>query len=440
MARFNDISVETRFIKSLLKNSFIPIAPTITEGDLMVGGAIYSYNNHIMECKSTGVFSSKYTREAVCSHMSICGTDFICGVGVREAEYKIIYQYTPYTFKPGISSSFISTLNEYDCDTHKYLGKYLRYFRSTSGINLMPYYNCFTNKDTTLVSLLGNRILDMSNDNKVVWSIPILLNKKYTIFMESSSPVSIGATFLNDTGRISSTIEGQETLLDSLLYSNVEQYQSLQITSPVTFGVVTKNPKLFEYEDYLYMLIQVDKNHLGPITVLEGEYSQPGCRFISNSQYREEDIVDFAPKVIPSLGTISSTESIPYSNRLIEYLTQSAITPDDNIRNNIKRVKEELNLKDTKDIWTNNLLYILFNKYFTYTSNKYIPSRKTSVEDSKSALGLTKDQLVYLPYTGELVGTKNINFSLDSRKNIYDISGYVDKDVEKSLFDLGGSK
>ena len=47
MARFNDISVETRFIKSLLKNSFIPIAPTITEGDLMVSGAIYSYNTHI---------------------------------------------------------------------------------------------------------------------------------------------------------------------------------------------------------------------------------------------------------------------------------------------------------------------------------------------------------------------------------------------------------
>lgn len=440
MARFNDISVETRFIKSLLKNSFIPIAPTICEGDLMVSGAIYSYNNHIVECNSTGVFGSKYNIEAISSHMSICGPDFICGIGVRTAEYKIIYQHTPYKFEPGISSSFISTMNGYDCDTHKYLGKYLRYFRSTSGINLMPYYNCFTNKDTTLVSLTATSILDKSNNDKIVWSIPILLNKKYTIFLESSSPVSIGATFLNDTGRISTTIDGQETLLDSLLDSNVEQHQSLQITSPITFNTVTTNPKLFEYEDYLYMLIQVDKNHSGAITVLEGEYSQPGCRFISNSQYREEDTVDFVPKVIPSLGTISNTESIPFSNRLIEYLTQSAITPVDDIRNNIKRVKEKLNLKDTKDIWTDSLLYILFNKYFTYTSNKYISSRKTSVEDNKKTLGLTEDQLVYLPITKELVGTKNIDFSLDSRKNIYDIGGYVDKDVEKSIFGLGGSK
>ncbi len=220
----------------------------------------------------------------------------------------------------------------------------------------------------------------------------------------------------------------------------MEQHQSLQITSPVTFSVVTTNPKLFEYEDYLYMLIQVDKNHFGAITVLEGEYSQPGCKFISNSQYREEDIVDFVPDVIPSLGTISNTKPIPFSDRLIEYLTQSAITPEDNIRNNIKRVKEKLDLKDTKDIWTNSLLYVLFNKYFTYTSSKYIQSKNTLIEDNKSDLGLTDDQLVYLPLTGELVGTKNINFSLDSRKNIYDISGYVDKDVEKSLFGLGGNK
>lgn len=440
MAKFNDISVETRFIKSILKNSFIPIAPTISEGDLMVGGAIYSYNNHIIECESTGVFGSKYTREAICSHMSICGPDFICGVGVRPAEYKIIYHYTPYTFEPGISSSFISTMNGYDCDTHKYLGKYLRYFRSTSGINLMPYYNCFTNKDTTLVSLSGIKVLDKPNNDKVVWSIPILLNKKYTIFLESSSPVSIGATFLNDTGRISTIIDGQETLLDSLLGSNVGQYQSLQITSPITFDTVTTNPKLFEYEDYLYMLIQVDKNHLGAITVLEGEYSQSGCRFISNSQFRGEDIIDFAPEVIPSLGTISNIKSTPFSDRLIEYLTQNAITPVDNIRNNIKKVKERLNLKDTKDIWTNSLLYILFNNYFTYTSSKYIPSRETPAEEYKSTLGLSEDQLVYLPLTDELVGTKNINFSLDSRKNIYDISGYVDKDVEKSLFGLGGNK
>lgn len=436
MAKFNDISVETRFIKALLKNSFIPIAPTITEGELMVSGAIYSYNNHIIECKSTGVFSSKYTIEAICSHKSICGPKFICGVGVRAAEYKIVHQYTPYTFEPGVSSSFISTMNGYDCDTHKYLGKYLRYFRSTSGINLMPYYNCFTNKVTTLVSMSGNTVLDKANSDKVVWSIPILLNKKYTIFLESSSPVSIGVTFLNGTGRISTTVDGQETLLDSLLGLSVEQHQSLQITSPITFDTVTTNPKLFEYEDYLYMLIQVDKNHLGAITVLEGEYSHPGCKFISNSQYREEDIIDFVPEVIPSLGTIPNTKSIPFSNRLIEYLTQNAITPEDNIRNNIKRVKEKLNLSDTKDIWTNNLLYILFNKYFTYTSNKYISSRETSIED----IGLTENQLVYLPLTRELVGTKNINFSLDSRKNIYDISGYVDKDIEKSLFGLGGNK
>ena len=188
------------------------------------------------------------------------------------------------------------------------------------------------------------------------------------------------------------------------------------------------------------MLIQVDKNHFGALTVLEGEYSQPGCKFISNSQYREEDIVDFVPDVIPSLGTISNTKPIPFSDRLIEYLTQSAITPEDNIRNNIKRVKEKLDLKDTKDIWTNSLLYVLFNRYFTYTSSKYIQSKNTLIEDNKSALRLTDDQLVYLPLTGELVGTKNINFSLDSRKNIYDISGYVDKDVEKSLFGLGGNK
>ena len=54
--------------------------------------------------------------------------------------------YSPDRFVPSLTRNLNSPGITYDTKTHEYLGDYLRFLRDYYNVNLMPLYNCFTDK------------------------------------------------------------------------------------------------------------------------------------------------------------------------------------------------------------------------------------------------------------------------------------------------------
>ena len=91
--------------------------------------------------------------------------------------------------------------NIYDSYTHEYLGDYLRFHRDFANINLMPLYNCFSNRACQHLDLT----FDIGNDYKAVFKtdhtfettlykyfmVPVKFFKEYTIAIDSSASVEV---------------------------------------------------------------------------------------------------------------------------------------------------------------------------------------------------------------------------------------------------------
>jgi hypothetical protein len=124
--------------------------------------------------------------------------------------------------------------NIYDSDTHEYLGEFLRFQRDYLGVDLMPLYNCFSNRVCNNINLSiyrkdkqykevldenGNVVLDenlypviaedevvtkirrafYSNDKDfVIYMIPIKYFQEYTIALDCSTGAEICCGLFDD--------------------------------------------------------------------------------------------------------------------------------------------------------------------------------------------------------------------------------------------------
>lgn len=206
----------------------------------------------------------------------------------------------------------------------------------------------------------------------------------------------------------------------------------------------------------------------------------------------------FKPNVQPSMTIVPTSYHIPYSYRLIEFLLENVITKNEDIPKNVARIQERLDIRNNDDeftdVWNDEMRFIVHNEYFKYSDKHYLKSHQLNKNHepivdltSLNRVGL-KDRLVYgkkAPtfvlntyytcakdndgeYHYQLLTSKPINWDIDyssyytystelgfkpvasvngdviGLKNCnpkktfdtkYDITGYIDKDVENKLFE-----
>ena len=117
--KFFTDTVENKFIKALLKGSPIPIYPSIPVDGFAINGCIYTTKYGIVRSTKTGNLSSNFIR---------------------------LYPYSFGQYYPQFTEKYTSKYNYYDTKTHEVFGNYLRLYRDFFGIDLMPFYNCFSIK------------------------------------------------------------------------------------------------------------------------------------------------------------------------------------------------------------------------------------------------------------------------------------------------------
>ena len=321
--------------------------------------------------------------------------------------------------------------NVYDSYTHEYLGDYLRFHRDYLNLNLMPLYNCFSNRackklhlqwaikttegDNTIVNF------DSSDSNFKIYMLPVKLFQRYTIAIDSSTPIEMCCGLYGDYQdnrtkfinlpkytykKVTKSIFSQPFIYDALVYTKDNNAQNFFIDTNTLI-------ELAQNECDLKLFLKIPINNDSTIVVLEGDYCNWNDYIWDMSaedakRYNKAVInLDANLKAVENINLITqlqllqfnTREQHPFADRLIEYLIGNTITnSEDEIYDNVRRAQKALASNSGANnyrisipgIWSKEMS-LLFYEYMTSKSNP-------------------------------LTSSFEIN---------HDILGYVDKDVEK---------
>lgn len=497
-----------------MRNVYLPNFTTVRPGDYLVNDTYYCYGDKIIQCiKSGTLYDSSYKDEntvykprfknngepdtnssgypitaVTASEHWFVDYSFLCGNTGGAASFNVVDTLKYSEHQPGLTTNYISNSPNYDSDTHIRLGKYLRWYRDVHNIDLTSLYNCFCNTTTSHLHIKNKEIIEGPGDNLNVWIVPIELNKKYTIFVNSTTSVSITSTFLNSRGRVKTS---STTYLDESVTRDTFVFSGLTYNDPIEYRTFVDDPNVMSYANNFYLVIQTDSRNFVPIVVLEGEHKRHSTRVVNNLYTQEVPYdVNYKSFMNPSLIIVPTSYYVPYSNRLIEFLTEHAITSEESIQYNVRRIQNMLNITDdyATDVWTDKLRLNILNNYFRYSNSKHLSSsqldkdyRPLTPVNSNGVYGgaptfspdiyyeLTVDannipcynklstkpvnwdnaymtfyttierengvcEFINVPSSNSLiVGLKDTPLKR-TFDNQYDITGFVDKDIENSLY------
>jgi hypothetical protein len=139
------------------------------------------------------------------------------------------------------------------------------------------------------------------------------------------------------------------------------------------------------------------------------------------------------------LLALNTGESYPFADRLVEYLSGSAITPIDDIPDNIKRAQRVMNQNNNyfkiDGLWENKMQKILYDyamnsgpiEVITIGDDEEIDPDNfgKQIQKPKEYTYKTK-KVIKDTHTGYHKRLGHANKSL-----LFDVLGYVDKDIEK---------
>lgn len=360
--KFFTSTIQSRFIKSLLHDTWLPIYKTISRGDYIIEGCLYIFRKTLVKCDKSGIYGDGAKIHAI-------------------THYNFGEKYQQY------SEKFQSPYHYYDSKTHEWLGRYLRCYRDIYEINLMPFYNCFSGNYLSNAVIREDGIVSTITKDYKIAQIPINFNTKYTIAIDCPSNVFIAPAVLNNGNFISVTIDANDiNLTNRLCENNIVRKNNLSFKQPFIYEIENKNPKTEQfyqrYENKLYMLIQLPLDNNSSIVVLEGDYI--GQHYDTEKIINIESLGNLSNKEINelfisklSLLQMSDNTSYPFADRLIEYLLWNTITPLDTVGENIDRTQEMIQNYAVQDefiqgVWDNYLRYTIYRFYDKDKKSKHL--------------------------------------------------------------------
>lgn len=442
MQKFFESGIISTYIKYLLENTPLPLFPCINENEYMVKGNIYIYKNRILKCTKSGTFIIKKNVEKEVNYLyplnertvrdeyfvenNICYEYDEHGVkqivlnppqpwhsasmirvtdddkelepipfSVTDsrilltdeifAKYEVLNNFTFRQPVNGLTQTFHSNTSYYDSKTHKMLGEYLRLIKNQFGLNLMSLYNCYCYEDSYELSFdEKNNIIPVGVSTKKTLLVPIKFNKPYTVALDCPFPFKYKGIIYNN-GLIKND---QDTEYISNMMSDGMMYKTnSSFNNP--FTIIVSNilkPSydygeryLQQYEKSLYLALEVPRSLNNTLTVLEGDYTNIGSRYVigmemlSNDdatsetylqdQYELNRIKDnFMTK--PSLLSQNDGQQHPFADKLISYLVRNTVDEREYINENISKIKKDIGYNSRyKGVWTNALRYVLYNSY-----------------------------------------------------------------------------
>ena len=351
---------------------------------------------------------------------------------MHNSEYfDIIQPYIEGEFYPGITTTYNSGTSIYDSKTHQYLGQYLRQVRDLHGIDLMPYYNCWDGTYIPNIRIESKedgtqeikKYIKRSVSNYNVIAVPVKFNEKYTVYINSNTPLSYAFAYYDGINISDSIYFPYDQKFGKIEYISTSSPALISSIKAKGIGIEAPlNVNTIYQEDYLVMLIQLPRNLDSPILVIEGDTRHQ--KILSYSEENDNHLVynigltelfhgnvnifkNYSPS---SLTRTIGNLSYAFNSRLIEYLLWNIISPQDSIPFNTKRIQQYITTRKCKSV-----------NGFNYEEN--VDGTKSNYKDLIS--GVWTDDLREFIY--KLVTTTKKD------KVLVDIDGYVDKDSEQII-------
>lgn len=379
--------------------------------------------------------------------------------------------YSKDKFTPGLTRTLNSPGVYYDTKTHEYLGDFLRFIRDYYNINLMSLYNCFTDKiynniyfPFTLNQNTSEQkvkiLINAQEPEYRLYALPAKLFAKYTIAIDCDQGIELFCGLYNtnlDTSlkaqnlaartyqRIHKTLFKQPFLYDKLstdYWSDATDFEQVSENGTPTIRTnVFTRWDLTDKEKDLKLFIKVPVSCRSSITILEGDfrnfndvnyapiagtwkYRNNHCVLNFNTLNKGDKVnlndYPFKPISQIQLLAFNTGESYPFADRLIEYLSGSAITSIDEIPDNIKRIQRVMRQNghhfQIEGLWEDKMQNILYD--YIMNSGPVTISADGKLMDMHS--GNNPEYHGYHRRLGH-----------SSKSTLFDVLGYVDKDVEK---------
>ena len=350
LQQFYKDTLQSNFIKYLLANTYIPTVPFTANIMHVTKGNTYIHDGYFVTAKKS---------DAVAAIIEDLNKAKEKGSIYYLKKYdEIFIKHEPYIFGRqylGTTTNYISNVKGYDPTTHYYLGDFLRAYRAYYNIDLMPYYNCFSNEYVDYLSLTKKdgvvKLVESNNSKYKVLSVPIKFCQKYTIAIQCNSEVDILPVFIGKKGLLK-----EKTAELHQLAHHGKYYPRMQFNSPIVYesphinsvqDLVQSSSQT--YDKYLRLLIQVPANLTSSIVVIEGDFK--------NSKNYSERLINTSKDDVLELWAESYFTKIPYT-RDIDVPANSTL-----ICNNIELQKfyrdyENSPIKLLKDSEESNLLNI----------------------------------------------------------------------------------
>ena len=407
MQEFFKTTLISKFIKYILMVTPLPNVSFLNDYDMMVENNLYIYHGKIYRCTRTGIFNGSHivTKDYLyCSESVYCGSNLKCTDkltaygGKRLAQYEVVDTYFEGKDIPGITEYFHSTRTYYDEETHIKLGDYLRLLKSMYGLDLMSLYNCYCNYYVYNVDISKGKLYDSNNLQYKTTLVPIKFNKTYTIALDCSSTFFMKPVIYD--GKLIKTLDKKNFVYDNT-YTNIIKTSGTSSRLPIKIDVSNVDPYAQSLERYLYLAIQLPIDNKSSIVVLEGSYNnyynkvQYDSRMFENSTEGEINKTFLSRPSLLNLyknSKFNTNLTIPFSDRLIEYLVGHTID-----------VREDL---------SENILMLTKKLGYTYGyEGSWSQQLRSKIFESYMSLQKTKQDVL----------------------DFDDILGYVDKDVEEAL-------
>jgi hypothetical protein len=388
MQLFNVNTEEASYISNLLKANYIPTVQ-IFNSEMNLGDKVSSSEGS-EESLPTPIELPTYIppKETFIldSTLQVNGENALIQFPSTSSGISYVSPYVFGKYYPNITSNYISNKRYYDTELHEYLGRYLRAYRDYYNVDVMNFYNCFSNRFITNYSLpitfklnddLAGIKFSAYNSKYKVTAFPIEWDREYIIKFYDNNISNIGyqAVYFNGSEPLGYVDSDKITTIGSDSDPTI-----FKITIPLKREQEDESKRL-HLKSLLYLFIQFPSIIEGPIVVLE----QPTfTRAINNSLLNLSNNIDY---------------QVAFSDRLLEYLTRNVICPSDPIKQNIHLIQKVMQ----------NLTKGSPSGIKEYSLNEH-PS---------GTFDLDLQRAIY-SYFYNIEG-------------IYDFIGFVDKDIEKRL-------
>lgn len=423
MQYFNHSNSEVEYIKDILRTTYIPTVrmfntnsdaqPAPTTTSVWSGGS----NQEEQTVTQMSGRATEEEKAKVFNGESIILNNTI-QVGVENGNgvsSKYVGKYTFGEWYKNLTTNYISNKSYYDYNLHENFGRFLRAYRDYYQIDVMNFYNCFSNRYINSFSLpFTDYTMDLTpyDDKFRIVAFPVLYDTIYHVIFSQTvvGDVEIQAVYFNNDVPIARAEGSVTNPLTYTTYVNKDFYFCIgSKTAMDNDGHAATNEKQLQQlesdrlskQRMLYVVMQFPQEVSGPIVVLE----QPKFTFAINNE-----LLNISPY---------ETEQIAFSDTLIEYITGNAIT---------NATKQGTSVKTIQEIISSNAFY----NRFGVGGNELIGADIVNYSLTSGVFDLGMQRIIYKALFNFGVPS-GINAHPNGIEKLPNFMGFVDKNVEKIL-------